>query len=519
MRKNTHVMADPSCMDGRGHMWLVLFLTAPMMRKTARAQDPLPAPNNAVRSGTENGPASPFWSANLTKVNAFFADAFNTDVVIEADLWDVNPKILSAGLGFLDIIGIDVTDEETVRAGGGTWEANVTCANGEDPPLGALTSATSRMVNLAGYNCIASGYGGLPICFSWPVRPPTIRTSAFRVTFNNGSTVHPPCAGIMPNVEYNERHCVVIFGDFGTRSPSTDPLAIYPVKVEVVQDLQLIGPDGPVSANGLSFEGGGSPYDAGNGPYFTAAKLNRLSDVGEGVFTPSFINTDAYPNSGVALYGNGGSFYRIRLFYSGGMTPNGVKGLQPVDFAKYFYLAAMLSNGNQLNITEPGELYDVGVGTLSVLGLADTGPLQAQYDACYIEDRDNYIDIIIDASNEAAASTIVSVQAFQEGYESLYNPGGPGNDPTPGVLYTSSASTQSVGVTNAIEFPRTVTYCTDANSRVSTNPEVCSKVYGPNGGEIPHESNVSRRILCASLLWTSLVGLLHVIVPADGAIV
>jgi len=495
-------------------MWLILLLTAPLELKKVLAQGPLPAPGANAGPSADSESMSPFWTANVSAINNFFADAFNTDVVIESDLWDESPKMLSAGLGFLDIIGIDTTDETTVRAGGGTWEANVTCADGEDPPIGALTSAVSPTVNLGGFNCIANGYGGLPICFSWPVRPPTIHPSAFLITFNNGSTMQPPCAGILPNVEYNERHCVVIYGDFGTRKRSTDPLAVYPVKVEVVQRLQLIGPDGPFNATGLSFEGGSSPYDTGNGPYFTAAKLSKLSDVGEGVFAPAFINTNAYPNDGVSLYGDKESLYRIRLFYSGGMTPGGVKGLQPVDFAKHFYLAATHSNGEQMNITETTESYDVGAGTISVLGLADTGIAQAQYDACYIEDTDNYIDIIVDASSKAAASAITAVEAFQEGYTSLYNPGGPGNDPTPDVLFTAPTSPQRVAVKNAIDVPLTVTYCTDVNGRVSRDPEVCSQVYGPDGGEIPDDSNIAHRFMHFALSWVNLAGLFYVTVLA-----
>lgn len=57
---------------------------------------------------------------------------------------------------------------------------------------------------------------------------------------------------------------------------------------------------------------------------------------------------------------------------------------------------------------------------------------------------DNYIDIIVDSSTLAAAEAITTVWAFQTdlGYSSLYNPGGPGNDPIPGVRYSSAAPPQ-----------------------------------------------------------------------------
>jgi len=44
------------------------------------------------------------------------------------------------------------------------------------------------------------------------------------------------------------------------------------------------------------------------------------------------------------------------------------------------------------------------------------------------------------------------------GYSPLYNPGGPGNNPTPGVIYTQPGPTWTQPVTIAIDDPRTVSY-------------------------------------------------------------
>jgi hypothetical protein len=59
------------------------------------------------------------------------------------------------------------------------------------------------------------------------------------------------------------------------------------------------------------------------------------------------------------------------------------------------------------------------------------------YDGCYREDHD-YIDIIL-AGDDAAARhlTTVEMPATQGGYRALYNPGGPGSTPFPGVRYTA----------------------------------------------------------------------------------
>jgi hypothetical protein len=78
----------------------------------------------------------------------------------------------------------------------------------------------------------------------------------------------------------------------------------------------------------------------------------------------------------------------------------------------------------QVNLTEAGTVYDLGPrGSLKILGLADTGRPQDAYDDCYQEDYDNYLDVIVDASSEEAAAALARLEAFQEGYSPLYNPG------------------------------------------------------------------------------------------------
>lgn len=71
------------------------------------------------------------------------------DVLINADIWDRRPRMLAAGLGFTNIIGVPgpstsdlAASEARVRAVGGTWN-RVSCAAGETPPLSAYTSAST----------------------------------------------------------------------------------------------------------------------------------------------------------------------------------------------------------------------------------------------------------------------------------------------------------------------------------------------------------------------------------------
>ncbi|KAL4437063.1 hypothetical protein ABPG75_004202 [Micractinium tetrahymenae] len=419
------------------------------------------------------------------------AAAFNQDILLNSDLYSPVPEILSGALGFTNIIGVANLDRDTVRAANGTWRANVTCTNGQPPPTRVLTSAAT-MVWTGGFNCTAKNYDGLPVCFSWPVLPSTISPGAITVTLSNGTKMQPPCIGISPNLEFNERHCVVLFGKMGNRLPASDPNSLFVSAVEVTKGsgFKLVGPKGSVSAEGLKFTNpsGKGPYDSGNGPYIMRAKLSELSGVGEGISLPPFASQVAFPNDGIALYGDynnslgpDGLRMRLRLFYSGGMTPDGVKAFQPEDFAEHFYILASTDDGvvQTVRIEMPGEEYTLGGGTVMVVGMADTGRKQEEYDDCYQEDYDNYLDVIIDASDRWTAALLGSatVEAFRtdEGYAPLYNPGGPGNDPVPGVVYSSPSPHQSVPISLALDDPATITYCS-LGGKTTRDPKVCTQM-------------------------------------------
>ncbi len=393
------------------------------------------------------------------------------DTITNADLWGPEPKMIAAGLGFTNIIGIPNLTTENVelsrtltRLAGGAWN-EVTCAPGTSPELVNYTSAATP-------DAVANSYGqevfysdGLPIEFSWPMLPSSLAATDFQVTLNDGSRVQPQVVSIYPNMEYNERSVAVIFGHFGNRISPTRPGAIFPTSVQVVADdspLQLVGPGGKlVSAVGLSAQSSGSPYTDPNvppgqrgGPKLVGAKLTRMST--EGDAAPDAFSQNL-PNDGVALYGDQAQF-RLRTYTSGGMTADGVRGLWPTDFRRFFRLQAKSDTGQAVALTEVGKDYLVDGGRVRVLGLADLGKKQDSYDDCYVEDKDNYIDIIL-AGDAAAVAKITTVEIPSTGeYDPVYNPGGPGNDPAPGVRYSAPSPPIAQPVTIALDDPLTVTY-------------------------------------------------------------
>jgi hypothetical protein len=397
------------------------------------------------------------------------SQALKRDVLIDADMWDRTPRMMAAGLGFTNIIGVPGMDaddlaagEQAVRAAGGAWN-RLSCT--ETPTLGDHTSAASPQQVAFAFGFPTTFSSGLPVEFSWPVLPSTLDPADFRVTLSDGQVVTPELAALQPNFEYNERAVPVLFGKFGNRLPAGDPGAVYVVKTEVVGDatpLQLVGPRGRlVSAVGMSATASTSPYgdpDAPaserTGPRLAAAKLTRMSTRGEGA--PKAFST-MLPNDGVALYGDAAK-YRLRIFTTGGFSPDGVLGIKPTEFERYFRLRVRTADGKTRFITRANRDYRVGGGTLRVVGLADLGPKQAGYDDCYGEDRDNQIDIVIDGDRRAVRR-ITHIDIPGSGrYDPLFNPGGPGNDPTPGVRYTVGSPAISQPVIRALKDPMTVTY-------------------------------------------------------------
>jgi hypothetical protein len=380
-----------------------------------------------------------------------------------ADYWQQEPAILSAGLGFDNIIGLPDITQDVVHQAGGSWYGGLRCTSGEQPSTGMRTSAAAADTIGQAFKGYADYDDGLPVVFSWPVATETVDPTDFRFTLNTGETVFGHAAGMNPNWEHNERNTVVLFGDFGNRKQSAEPGALFPVKLEIVADdtpLLLVGPGGrEVSAVGLTWTTAKSPYD--QGPVLVGAKLNAVGEqaVGEGgVFLME--RAASMPNDEFALYDEGD--FRLRVLTTGGFSPDGVTGLRPNMFEDFFRVHAKGADGKTVVMDKVGRQYRVAGGTLRVVGLSDLGRAQnpekgVYYDGCYQEDRDNYIDIIL-VGDQAAARNIsaVEIPGLKGGYRAFYNPGGPGPEPFAGIAYTAPGPRDLEPVVIALDDPMRV---------------------------------------------------------------
>ncbi|MCL4255574.1 MAG: phospholipase [Anaerolineae bacterium] len=305
---------------------------------------------------------------------------------------------------------------------------------------------------------------GLPIVFSWPIATETFDVTDFQFTLNTGEIVFPHSAGMWPNWERSERNVVVVFGDFGNRGKSNETDAIFPVKLEIVADdtpLLLIGPDGEVfNAVGLTWETDKTPYDSG--PVLVGAKLNFVGEeaIGEGGAPLIEANLGFLPNDEFALYDEGD--FRLRMLTTGGFSPDGVTGVRPNMYEKFFRIHVNGVDGETVLLEEVGVDYEVAGGTLRVIGLSDLGQKEnpdtgIYYDDCYQEDRDNYIDIILVGDEEAARNIIfLEIPALEGGYSAFYNPGGPGPEPFEDVRYTAPGPSDMEPVIIALDNPMRV---------------------------------------------------------------
>jgi hypothetical protein len=384
--------------------------------------------------------------------------------LVAADYWADEPLILSAGLGFDNIVGLPELTEETVREAGGSWYGSVTCPSGEEPAPVDYTSTSSSDQVSQFFKGFSEYDDGLPIVFSWPVATETVDVSDFQFTLNTGEVVFANSVGMWPNWELNERNTVVVFGDFGNRGLSSEADAVFPVRLDIVADdtpLLLIGPGGQeFNAVGLSWETDSTPYDAG--PVLVGAKLNYIGEeaIGEGGLPLVGSIIGMMPNDEFSLYDEGE--FRIRVLTTGGFSPDGVTGLRPDMYEDFFRVHVNGADGDTVLLEKVGVEYEVAGGTLRVLGLSDLGQREnpdegIYYDDCYSEDRDNYIDIIL-VGNEAAARnvTFVEIPSLEGGYRAFYNPGGPGPEPFEGVRYTAPGPPDMEPVIIALDDPMRV---------------------------------------------------------------
>jgi hypothetical protein len=344
-----------------------------------------------------------------------------------------------------------------VRAAGGAWNANIACADGREPPVAVRTSAATPDTIALAYEGHADQDDGLPVVFSWPLATETVDPTDFRLTLNTGETVVPHAAGMFPNWELNERNVVVLFGDFGNRGRPGEPGAVFPVGLDIVADatpLTLVGPGARTfAAVGLSWTTHSTPYVSG--PYLVGAKLNRVEAAATGEGGATLLERAPYfPNDEFALYGGGD--FRVRVLTTGGFSPDGVSALAPDAYARHFRIHAAAPDGTEMTLGKAGVDYTVAGGRLRVIGLSDLGRKADAYDDCYVEDRDNYIDIIL-TGDEAAARSIRAIEIPAAGsYAPFYNPGGPGKEPFLEVRYTAPGPADLEPVINALDDPMRV---------------------------------------------------------------
>ena len=203
----------------------------------------------------------------------------------------------------------------------------------------------------------------MPVVFSWPVKASTVNATDFLLTLNTGEKVYPDVASIAPNTEWNERSTVVVFGQFGNRISPGSPGAEYVVRVDIVDDgnpLMLVGPQGKLfNAVGLSYDASCCPpYGPDSvGPGLVAAKISRYDDDGE--YTS--VDAQGFPNSCTEIYGSRSTDFRLRMYTSGGFSPDGITGMTPDSYRQYFRLHAQIDDGTgeTMTLDEPNVEYAI----------------------------------------------------------------------------------------------------------------------------------------------------------------
>ena len=392
--------------------------------------------------------------------------------LINADVWDNTPKIMSANYAFEGIQAVP-NDETSVINAGGAW--NIISTSGA--AYGAYTSAgdASTIADAFGYTVYYDD--AMPICFSQPILTSTVNPTVFQLTLNTGEIVTPHVASLTPNFFYNESSCIVIFGPFGNRIPPGEAGAVYPTLVSIVEGssngtaihLTLVGPGNVLTSMTGASIASGNPYEPNSGPGLLAAKLSVMSALGQDT-QPAFATY--VPNDGIAYYGASNAQYRLRMFTSGGFalgnfTPSASRSMSvmPSDYTNFFRVQVG-PDSNPIYLENTGVTYTIpGAGTIEVVGLASLGKAGTPENDAYVADNNNYFDIIL-KGDEAAMRQITYLDIPAGGtnpatgtpYLKLYNPGGPGNNPTPGVFYTEPGPSVHIAVTQAIDNPNTVTY-------------------------------------------------------------
>lgn len=370
---------------------------------------------------------------------------------------------LPFGVGFEGINGIpgvDTITKEVADAYGGAYI---------DLPCGGVIAApltVSSVVNSAGFVVVEGD--GFPLQFSWPVITSTIIKDWITVHMSDGSSFIPTAVTVTPAADYNEKNNIVIFDSrlLDRSRPTRDEInagtgvGAYVDHVEITGPIMFAGPNGQVeSAEGMVGYPTYDPYNENDGNRVVRAKMtvcDKNGDEGNWLWGAS-----APPNSCSDVYGVQDDMYRLRLFTQWGAFNPGRMPILPTDFETLFFLEATLADGSTMSLTETNVAYDLGVGVVTILGLAETGGNADYdpYDDCYYDDRDNIIDVVL-VGDKAAVQLITKVKHDPtiEGYTPFFNPGAVGRDGGGSLRYTTGSVAHECEVSQNIDDPQQVNY-------------------------------------------------------------
>jgi len=307
-----------------------------------------------------------------------------------------SPAILSTLYGYDDCIGgvnnYD-TEEEYFQE---LKRRNCTVVTGPDGK--EVTNVASSFALKAACGLFGSWewMDRMPVTFNFPMANSPDK-SAFLLELNDGTVTSPVCVIEAPADEENELDTLLLLGQFGDGMRES----VWPVKLSIIGEVLLSGPEGELNAEGLTFE---SPLDMRykqSSVRMVYARMWDVNEFDEGNRYPTWpLPSSTYPNNCQSIFPS--TSHIIRVAFSGGVTRDGVIGVTP-DQKDVFSLSTVL--GQQVatckkTVTaEPGQMYE--------------------------QDGDNYLDICLDLSSqpEAASEDLLLNLTCQGGGE-LYPPKG-----------------------------------------------------------------------------------------------
>lgn len=397
---------------------------------------------------------------NFKNANFYNYSLYNSDIIVNSNLYSDKPEILSAG-GFSFLQSGLILNKENVRQIEGNWNDNY---NTLEVPLRAITtSGDPRGYYSTVFPTLGYKFDNIPICFSFPILPSSVDISQFYLTLNNGMVTKPIVFTFSPNTKLNEKQCIVIGGYFNNKI-TTGPNAVYPVSLEIVEGsngkrMMAVGPNGLYDMTGKNISCS-NPYSQSleiASVILTKYNLpdiyNYLGDIGCG------INAIEDSNSPLSLYSNDAE-YRFRIFTKGGYSPNGISSMLPDKYENYFYLQHIDPLTNEItNLKKSNFKYFFSCGYVEVIGLADLGMAQSNYDDTYIEDHDNQIDIVVKGSEDVIKNIKkLIIPSTGDNYTKFYNPGGPGPTPFPNIVYSLGSEYQVIKIINNLDNPNSVSW-------------------------------------------------------------